>query len=111
MKGAILALAAAAMALLLGTTGAGASQSLSDFLENCKTDVNQCRATVNDIILAAKSSRYACIPHNLPIDEAVDRQLEWLKDAAQRNPRFGNEDMEDALWAGVSDLWPCPKKV
>ncbi len=114
MKTPLLAALGISAAMLLGATGPASAtdlKSLSGFLASCQTDTLQCEAIVSDIVVAAKTNHYACMPRNLTTDEAASKEMRWLETSAKSNPQFAKMDLQDVLWDGVSDLWPCNKKV
>jgi hypothetical protein len=112
MKRSILAIAAASLAVLM-STGAGAGgerQSLSQFLASCSGSEQNCTMMTYNVIQAGKSSRYLCVPRDVTLDQAAIKQLDWLRQEVQNNPRFGNEDLEEAQWTAAGKLWSCAKR-
>jgi hypothetical protein len=110
MKKSIVAIAA--VAALIGTAGpvAGARQTVSEFLENCGSADKDCLSVTYNVILAGKSGGYICVPSTVSLDDAAAKQLAWLKQEAQSNPRFAKEDLEEAQWAAAGELWSCGKR-
>ncbi len=104
-------LAIAAVAALLGTAGAvaGAGQSLSEYLNRCNSDPQTCTMVAYSLIENGSKVRYICVPKTVSLDDAAARQVAWLKERVQNNPRFGNENATDAQWTAAEALWPCAK--
>ncbi|MDE1987750.1 MAG: hypothetical protein KGL29_07220 [Alphaproteobacteria bacterium] len=114
MKTPLLAALGISAAMLMSASGPASAtdlSSLSGFLSSCQTDTRQCEAIVSDIVLAARSNHYACMPRDLSTDEAINKEMWWLQTSAKNNPQFAKMDLQDVLWTGVSDLWPCNKKA
>ncbi|MBU6297262.1 MAG: hypothetical protein KGJ79_02895 [Alphaproteobacteria bacterium] len=112
MKRFILTIAAAVLAVLTSSAGSagGERQTLSQFLANCSGDQQNCTMLTYNVIQAGKSGRYICVPRDVTLDQAAARQLDWLKQEVQNNPRFANEDLEDAQWTAAGKLWSCSRK-
>jgi hypothetical protein len=103
----------AVLFVLLISAGAAAGQgrqTLSTFLGNCKGSEQNCIMMTYNVIQAGRSSRYICVPRNVTLEDAAAKQLDWLKQEVGNNPRFGNEDLEEAQWTAADKLWPCNKK-
>jgi len=103
-----------ALALVLACAASPAqatdTSSLSAFVQSCKGDAKGCHSMVFDVIAAARNNHYGCIPPALSTDAAADQLLDWLKDAADKNPKFEKERLVDVMWTGVDEAWPCHKK-
>ncbi|MDE1984991.1 MAG: hypothetical protein KGL29_14535 [Alphaproteobacteria bacterium] len=112
MKKSVLTLAAVLFALLMsaGAAAGQGRQTLSKFLESCNGSAQNCTMMTYNVIQAGKSSRYICVPRSITLEDAAAKQLDWLKQEVRDNPRFGNEDLEEAQWTAADKLWPCNKK-
>jgi hypothetical protein len=106
-----LALSAAIFAGSAGAADVANADPLSNFLDSCRGDSQSCRTVTLNIVTAAKNNHYDCIPSGLSPERAADRELAWLEDAAQNNPKFKKMDLQDVLWSGVDHLWPCNKRI
>jgi len=110
MRAFILPALALAAAIAAGPASATDTSSLSAFLSSCSPDMKGCKSIVFDLITAAKTNHYGCIPHDLSADRAADMELDWLKNTAGGNPKYEKMNLQDVMWDGVDELWPCHRK-
>jgi len=99
----------ACAAALAGAAHAADTRTLSAFLSNCKKDSAVCRGALHDFILAADQQAMICKPEDVSLREAVGKTLDWLQDAVAKDQQLADGDAEDAMFAAISTLWPCPK--
>ena len=112
MKTRFLVFAGMAAATAIGTAAPAAAvdtSSLPAYLESCNFDSSGCKADMIDVITAARRNHYGCIPQDLATREAADQEWTWLKTSARGNPKYVKMAVNDVLWAGVTELWPCHK--
>jgi len=95
--------------LAAGIASATDTSSLGSFLATCSADVKGCKGFAHDLIISARNANYGCIPKELSTDAAAERELAWLRHEANGNPKYQGMSLEDVMWAGVDELWPCSK--
>lgn len=106
---AALALSAVLAAAVAGVASAAVDKtSLGAFVRSCAMDTKGCHNYTHDIVSAAISSNYGCIPKEMSADEAGDKLLTWIKSASDTDPKYSSMPLEDVAWAGVDALWTCP---
>lgn len=99
--------AAIAAAAVAGSAAAIDTGSLSAFVASCSTDEKGCKSATHDVIASAKSAGYGCIPKAVSSVEGGERLLDWLKGPARSVAKYERMGLEDVMWAGVDELWPC----
>ncbi|HUO98565.1 MAG TPA: hypothetical protein VMU01_07840 [Rhizomicrobium sp.] len=102
MKGIVIA-----VFLLAAPAFATDTSSLSAFLNSCQYDTKVCRDFARTIVLTARSQNYGCIPPSLSADDAAQALFLWMRGPASADPRFLKTSLEDTLWSGIDELWPC----
>ncbi|MCL4315669.1 MAG: hypothetical protein M1527_02190 [Gammaproteobacteria bacterium] len=83
-------------------------QPLRTFLVECNSNIDDCRAMLNDFILGgiriSNNSEPTCIP--LKRNKAVDMMLTNLRGLA-RDPEWAEEPYGSALMQAMTDAFPC----
>ena len=104
-------LAAAAVAALICSNGAAATdtRSLGDFLMTCGRDARVCNGNLEDYLRAAKDQGFICLPEDLSLDEAASQELSWLRKEGGSDDALNRGTAEDAQWTAINTLWPCKK--
>lgn len=102
-----LTLSAGVLMAVTGAASAADTHSVSNFLNNCDGNAIACKETTLNVVTAAKDNHYGCIPHRLSEDRAAQQELDWLRYTARGNPKYEKMDLQDVLWSGVKQLWPC----
>jgi hypothetical protein len=111
MKSAAIAIMAAVVVVLLGSNAvANETRSLSDFLSDCSKNSRVCHGNLHDYLLAAKTQGFVCLPEDLPIDRAVNQELDWLRQQSSDDAALYKGNAEDAQWTAITTLWPCKKE-
>jgi nitroreductase len=103
---------AAAAAALLGTGGAGATdtRTLSEFLVVCRSSPRTCHANIEDYLLAARDQGFVCLPQDLSLKDAASEELSWLRNDGAADAALKQGTAEDAQWTAINTLWPCKKE-
>ena len=109
MRKTILALtvAAAAIMTVTGDVRAADTRTLSEFLSYCSTMSRECRGQLGDYLTAASTQGLICLPKDLPLEDAIDQELDWLRHTGAYDDKLFRGNVEDAEWAAASTLWPC----
>ncbi len=97
-------------AVLTGVPAAATdTSSLSAFVLSCKDDAKGCHSIALNAIISARNAKYGCIPKDVDNEVAADKLLGWLKDTASTNPKYAKDALDDLMWTGVDESWPCKK--
>lgn len=96
--------------LALVTPATAAGRTVSTILEDCQSNGQTCQLLVGDLITNGRASHYICVPSSLSSHDAALQEIEWLKEQAKANPKLGDRNLEDTLWDGATELWPCHKR-
>jgi hypothetical protein len=102
-----LTVAAAAIVAVAGDVRAADTRTLSEFLASCSAKYRECRGLLGDYIEAASTQELICLPKDLSTEDAVDRELDWLRHTGASDDKLFRGNVEDAEWAAASALWPC----
>jgi hypothetical protein len=100
------------LGMVLVSLGAGDAQAqdtrtLAKFLSSCNLDAKDCRYNLHDYTMAAKDQNMICMPKDISINEAVDKELDWLRNVGAQKEDIYSGNAEDAEWTAMSTLWPC----
>ncbi len=106
----LLAVVAFSVLAVMSAARVADASPLSVFLASCSSNPGNCHGFAHDLIASAKNADYGCIPKSLSADDAGDQLLAWMRDTARNDPRYETVSLEDAMWAGVDELWPCRKE-
>lgn len=109
MQRRFLAVLAVAAGVLAPSAEAGVDvSSLAAFVRSCSTDSAACHAAVLSAVISARSANYGCIPKEVGNKSAESDVLDWLK-AADGNPKYADQPVDDLMWTAIDERWPCPK--
>jgi hypothetical protein len=103
----VLALAVAA-GVMTGHAWAGIdTSSLEAFLRSCSTESKACHSLVLRVVITARDNSYGCIPKDVGNTDAEIKVLDWLKGPANDDKKNADQPLEDLIWAGIDNSYPC----
>jgi hypothetical protein len=108
MRGLLMALPLAAL-LAVPAVAATDTSSLAAFVKSCNEDVKACRSLTLNAVHSARNAKYGCIPESTSPEDAADRLLTWLRSTANNDPKYKDQPLEDLMWTGIDETWPCKK--
>ena len=87
------------------------TQTLSDWLIDCRLERSACLDDLSSGYLAAHQDKgEICPPQDLPERNAVDTELRWLQNMAAYNSRLADGTKFAAEQKALHTLWPCAEE-
>lgn len=98
-----------AAVVMVPSAAATDTSSLGAFITSCASDSRGCHLITLAAINSARNAKYGCIPDDISADRAADKLLDWLKDVANKDPKYAKESLDELMWMGIDETWPCKK--
>jgi len=103
---------------VLGATGIAAAApalapkkdpvTTAEFIQRCKSEWEFCRVRIVAAITEMNAVREACVPSQMPRDEAAVRVAYTLEEALEESPDiFENGNYKGFLVQMIALIWPC----
>lgn len=104
----LLSIAAVTVAMVASAPATDTS-SLHAFVASCTTDARGCKSVAEGAVISARNANYGCIPKESSNEFAAEHVLDWLKNTANRDPKYADQPLSDLMWTAIDEVWPCKK--